>query len=281
MQKERIMSIILISSEVMEVEQEIAQAVADALGYALLGPEILSDIAARYDLSADKLAAALLSNPSPLRREATKRWLRRLACIEAEVLEQLRSDNIVCWGLAAHLYVRGVSHALKVRLLLDEQQQAKQMAEAQGMTPAKALKRLLNEKRRRTQWSTAAFDHNEADPGMYDLVINLGQIDPDEAVKTMTAAVGYRKFQPMTYSMKRLAEDALAARVRAKLLTTMADVRVEASDGRVKVTSKAMRRDRQKKAAAIKAMAGEVEGVEFVEVHLINYVIRAAAESYR
>jgi hypothetical protein len=81
--------------------------------------------------------------------------------------------------------------------------------------------------------------------------------------------------------MKRLAEDALAARVKAKLLTTMADVRVEADDGRVTVTSKAMKRDRQKKAAAIKAMAGEVEGVEFVEVHLINYVIRAAAESYR
>jgi hypothetical protein len=85
----------------------------------------------------------------------------------------------------------------------------------------------------------------------------------------------------MTYSMKSLAEGALAARVRAKLLSTMADVRVEAVDGRVKVTSKAMKRERQKKAAAIKALACGVEGVEFVEVHLINYVIRAAAESYR
>lgn len=275
------MSIILISSEIMAYEKQIAQAVADALGYALLGPEILGEIAAHYDFTADGLAAALHGSPSSLRRDATRRWLRQLACIEAEVLERLKADEIVCWGLAAHLYVRGVSHALKVRLLVDEEQQAKQMAEKQRIATKKALKGLIKAKRGRAQWSEAAFGHSETDPALYDLVINLGQIDPDEAGSTIVTAVGYRKFQPMTYSMKRLAEGALAARVRAKLLATMADFRVEATDGKVKVISKAMKRERQKKAAAIKAVAGEVEGVEFVEVHLINYVIRAAAESYR
>jgi cytidylate kinase len=265
----------------MTFEKQIAQAVAEALGYELLGPEFLADIAARNDLPADKLAAALQRNPSPWRREANKSWLRQLACIEAGVLERLKADNTVCWGLAAHLYVRGVSHALKVRLLADEQIPAEQTAKERGIPVKKALKWLVNEKRNRAQWSAVAFGHDEADPAMYDLVINLGQIDPDEAVRTIAAAVGYRKFQPMTYSMKSLAEGALAARVRAKLLSTMADVRVEAVDGRVKVTSKAMKRERQKKAAAIKALACGVEGVEFVEVHLINYVIRAAAESYR
>ena len=257
------------------------QAVAEELGYALLGPEILDDIAAHNDLAADKLAASLNCNPSPWRRDANKRWLRHLACIEAGVLDRLKTDNTVCWGLAAHMFVRGVSHALKVRLLVDEQQQAKQMAEKQGLSVKKALKSLENEKRNCTQWSESAFGHSQADPAMYDLVINLSQIDPDEAVRTISSAVGYRKFQPMTYSTKTLAEGALAARVKARLLTSMSDVQVEASDGRVKVTSKAMKRERQKKAAAIKAMAGEVEGVEFVEVHLINYVIRAAAESFR
>ena len=275
------MPIILVSSEIRAFEKQIAKAVAEELGYALLGPEILDSIAAHNDLAADKLTASLSCNPSPWRRDANKRWLRHLACIEAGVLDRLKTDNTVCWGLAAHMFVRGVSHALKVRLLVDEQQQAKQMAEKQGLSIKKALKSLENEKRNCTQWSEAAFGHSEADPAMYDLVINLSQIDPDEAVHTISSAVGYRKFRPMTYSMKTLAEGALAARVKARLLSSMSDVQVEASDGRVKVTSKAMKRERQKKAAAIKAMAGEVEGVEFVEVHLINYVIRAAAESFR
>jgi cytidylate kinase len=265
----------------MALEKQIAEAVAETLGYELLGSEVLNDIARKNDLPPDKLSAALKITPSPLRWEATRRWQRNLSCIEAEVLDRLKKNNIVCWGVAAHLYVCGVSHALKVRLLADGDQEARKIAEEKGITVKRAQRRMISEGRNRAQWSVAAFGRDDSDPALYDLVINLGQIDPDEAVGTIAGAVGYRKFQPMTYSMKNLAEGALAAKVKARLLTSMADVRVEASDRRVKVTSKAMKRERQKKAAAIKALAGEVEGVEFVEVHLINYVIRAAAESYR
>jgi hypothetical protein len=100
-------------------------------------------------------------------------------------------------------------------------------------------------------------------------------------VETIAGAVAYRRFQPTTYSASCLADLALAARVRAKLLESLTDVRVHARGDKVVVTSKAMKRERRKKAAAIKELAGTVEGVGFVEVHLINYVIRAAAESYR
>ncbi len=275
------MPTIIISSDVPAMEKQIALQVAKELDYQILGPDILPDIGAKNDITADRLSTALEKAPSAIRREATKKWLRYLACIEAEVLDRMKADNLVCWGLGAQLYVLGVSHAMKVRLLSDADQQAKKIATDSNISEKKALRQIINQQRKREQWSTSAFGKNESDAGMYDLVINLGQIEPDEAVRTISGAIGYRKFQPMTYSMKSLAEGALAARVKAKLLTTMADVRVEASDGRVKVTSKALKRERTKKAATIKELAGTVEGVEFVEVHLINYVIRAAAESYR
>lgn len=275
------MSTIIISSDIAAIEKQIALQVAEKLGYQTIGPEILPQIAAKNDMTVEKLSAALEKSPSAIRREASKRWLRYLACIEADVLERMKADNLVCWGLAAHLYVMGVSHALKVRLLPDMQAQAQKIAKDNNITEKKAMRQIETQQRKRELWANSAYGRSELDPSMYDLVINLGQIEPDEAVGTISGAVGYRKFQPMTYSMKSLAEGALAARVRAKLLASMADVRVEASDGRVKVTSKALKRERNKKAAAIKELAGSVDGVEFVEVHLINYVIRAAAESYR
>lgn len=281
MEKENIMSLIILSSDVVALEQQIAQHAAKKLGYQLLGPEILPAIATTNGIPADKLEKTLHKSPSPWWRGAAKQWFLSLACIEADVLDRLGADNIVCWGLAAHLYVLGVSHALKVRFLSDGPTRAQRVAEERRITVKKAERWLESEKRKRAQWSSAAFGLNELDPSMYDLVINLGQIDPDEAVSTIAGAVGYRKFQPMTYSIKNLAESALAAKVKAKLLTSMTDVRVEARDGRVKVTSKALKRERQKKAAAIKELAGAVDGVEFVEVHLINYVIREAAEGFR
>lgn len=275
------MPIIIISSDAAECEQPIAEGVAKAVGYRLLGPDILPDIAARRAIPAEKLTAALDQTPSAWRPGQSKSWLLRLACIEADVLDRLRQDNIVCWGLAAHLYVLGVSHALKVRLLTEGEKTVDRIAEQRGISPQRARHWLESAKRKRSQWSKTAFGQNEAEPSMYDLAINLGQIDPDEVVRTIAGAVAYRKFQPMTYSLHSLADLALAAEVKTKLLVLMSDVRVEARDGKVVVTSKAMKREREKKFAAIKALAGAVKGVDYVEVHLINYVIRAAAESNR
>ncbi|RJQ70176.1 MAG: cytidylate kinase-like family protein [Desulfobacteraceae bacterium] len=275
------MPIILISSDTIESGQQIAKATAERLQYQLLGTEILAEIAATKGLSAEKAAEALVKTPSAWRPGQSRRWLQHLATIEAEVLNRLKADNILCWGLAAHLYVRGVSHALKVRLVVDGAKQAAAIAEERGISIKKANGYVENTRRKRRQWSEAAFGQNELEPSMYDLVINLDQIDPDEAVGIISAAAGYRKFQPMTYSIRSLAENALAAMVKAKLLESLTDLRVQARDATVVVTSKALKRERQKKAAMIKEMAGTVEGVEFVEVHLINYVIRAAAESGR
>jgi cytidylate kinase len=275
------MPIIIISSDSVRSAEQIARATADAVGYQCLGPEIIPDIAAKYNVPVDRLEQALGKNNSPWRRLRAKRRTQLLSYIEADVLDRLMADNIVCWDLAAHLYVQGVSHALKVRLLSDSQQQAEVVAEQRRISIPKAAKWLQGESRKQAQWSLSAYGQSELEPAMYDLVINLGQIDSDESVRTISGAVAYRKFQPMTYSIKSLAENAMAAKVKTKLLESMNDIRVQARDGRVVVTSKALKRERQKKAAAIKEIAGQVEGVEFVEVHLINYVIREAAESFR
>ncbi len=170
---------------------------------------------------------------------------------------------------------------MKVRLLANSEQEAERVAQQRGVSVQRAAKLIQNAIRKQAQWALSAYGLNESESSMYDLVINLGQIDPDEAVRTIAGAAAYRKFKPMTYSIKSLAENTLAAKVKTKLLATLNDIRVQARDGKVVVTSKALKRERQKKAAAIKELAGQVEGVEFVEVHLINYVIREAAESYR
>jgi len=275
------MPIIIISSETAQSGRQIAQAAADALGYQCLGPEVLTDIAAKYGIPAEKLSEALGNDQSRFRRMRAKRRSQLLAYLEAEVLDRLTSDNIICWGVAAHLYVQGVSHAMKVRLLVNSAQEAEKVAQQRGVPVQKAAKLIQSAIRKQQQWALAAYGLDESESSMYDLVINLGQIDPDEAVRTIAGAVAYRKFKPMTYSIKSLAENALAAKVKTKLLETLSDIRVQARDGKVVVTSKALKRERQKKAAAIKELAGQVEGVEFVEVHLINYVIREAAESFR
>lgn len=275
------MSIVIISSDSGKTEADIANEIAAKLDYKLLGPEILPVIASRCRLETEKLTEALDKKPSFFSRESVNRWQYLLSCIEADVLDRLGGDDTVCWGLAAHLYVLGVSHALKVRIITGNEARVKAIMNEKGVSRARAEKILARKNRDRKNWSTAAFELDEADPSQYDLVINLDQIDPEEAAKTIIDAVGYRRFRPMTYSIKCLTNRTLAARVRSVLLKTMSDVQVKARDGTVVVTVKAMKREKRKKAAAIKELAGGIEGVNYVEVHLIKDIFGEAAQSFR
>ena len=83
----------------------------------------------------------------------------------------------------------------------------------------------------------------------------------------------------MTYSIKCLSNLALAARVNARLLESMVNIKVQARDNSVVVVTKASNRQKRKKIAAIKELAGDIEGVSYVEVHVKKNILEDAAEN--
>lgn len=264
------MSIIIISSDTIETEEMIGRAVAGAMGWQPLDRGILADIVGSQGATVQRLLETLNSTPSLFKNISARQWRKELACIEAGVLERLLEDNIVCWGLAAHLYVTGVSHAMKVRVLSENSQKVMKISEEQGISLEKAEKYRAGQLLQRKKWSLAAYGQDETDLSRYDLAINLDQIAPGEAVNTITGAAAYRKFQVMTYSRKCLSDLALAAKVNAVLLQSMTDVRVRSRDGAVVVFTKTIGPQKRKKIAAIKELAGRVDGVGYVEVHVQN-----------
>lgn len=261
------MPIIILSSNAPEEEEVIARSIAAENGYSCVNQGILKEIETKYEIPSGKLEDALKNSPSFLTKIVSGKWRYHMACLEAEVLDRLKKDQAACWGIAAHLFVAGVSHALKVRLVKET---GKQNGAIKGDTvPSNDTrsKRIETEMLKRKRWSLAAYGKDETDPSQYDLMINLDQIDASEAVSAIIGATGYRKFQPNTYSMKSLADLALAAKVRVTLLKSMQDVKVEAKDGTICVFTKVIKQKKIQKIKEIKELAGRIEGVDFVEVH--------------
>jgi len=274
------MPIIIISSDSYKTGREIGEKTAKATGYDYVDRDILGPVAEKSNVQEEKLIKALDEAPSFLGLSSKLRN-KYLAYIQEATLGQLLEDNVVCHGLAAHLYVLGVSHALKVRVLSDPEELASQLSSEAGGSAEKVKKLLKRQDAQRKRWSLEAFDLDETDPSNYDMVINLSQIDPDEAVKTIADMTAYRKFQPMTYSIKCLRDKELASRVRMALMERFPGVRVQADGSTIVVGTKAIKREKQKRTEAIKALAGGIAGVGYVEVHVANDIFRQAAESSR
>jgi cytidylate kinase len=274
------MPVIVVSSDSYATGREIAESTARVLGYDLLGREVLSRVADKYNVSEVRLVQALDESPSFLRRSSKLRN-RHLAYIQEVVFSELLKDNWVCHGLAAHLYVLGVSHVLRVRILADAAQEVKRLAVEQGISISRAMKRFDRRKTAQRRWSVATFQLDETDPSHYDLVISLSQIDLNEAVNIIRETAGYPRFKPMTYSVNCLEDLALSAGVRAGLWERFPDAVVRADRGTVVVETTALRREKEKNARAIKETAGKVAGVEYVEVHIKNHLFRSTPRSFR
>ncbi len=274
------MSVIIISAGPYSGGQEIAEGLALRLGYRLVGREVLAQAAQEYGQSEAKLVKALDEAPS-LFGMSTKQRRVLLSQLEAAVLERLKADGAVTWGLGAHLYLMGVSHVFKVRVLADPGYRARLMTDREKVGQEQAAKAIAEMDQERARWAQALYKADEGDPALYDLVINLGEIDIERAVGMIAETVQAKKFQPMTFSLKLMEDKALAARVRAALAGEHSDVAVQADGGNVVVRAKALKRDKQKKTIAIKDKAQALPGVRYVEVHLINDIFGQAAQGMK
>jgi len=212
---------------------------------------------------------------------SSKAWKQYLAYIQEAVLGMLLDDNVVCHGLAAHLYLLGVSHVLKVSLLEGRGARAGMIAKQARVSQEKAKKIVRRKENQRKRWSIEAFGRDETDSSFYDMSINISQIDPEEAVSMLVTATGYRKFKPMTYSMECMRDRELIGRVHVALLKGFPNARVQARGGTVVVEIKALKREKSRKVSAVKELVGKISGVHHVEVHIIKDIFREAAESGR
>jgi hypothetical protein len=275
-----IMPIILISSDSYARGAEVAEDTAKALKYRCFGREILRAIGEKYRVSEEKLLKTLEERPSLL-GVGSKTRLLYLAYIEEAVLARLCEDNVVSHGLAAQLYVLGISHVLKVRLLADPQDMIREIMEKKGLSREKAARVLKREEALRRRWSLDNYRIDETSPSLYDLVINLSGITPDEAVKMIVQTSSNRKFQTMTFSVKCLKDLELASRVRVALYDRFPDITVQADGSRVVIETAALAREKEKKAEAIEKLVHIVPGIGQVEVRVVTDIIREAAESFR
>jgi len=281
------MAVIIISSNSLPKAAQIAAETAKALNYRCLGRELLREVGEKYGVSEERLHKTLDELPSLLGVNAKAHALY-LAYIEEAVLAKLSQDRVVCHGLAAHLYVRGVSHAFKVRVLADPSELIRSIMREKDVSPEKAAKDAKHEEALRSRWSLDDYRVDEAAPSLYDLIIDLSRMVPEEArmapgeaVRIIMETSSHPKFKPMTYSVKAVNDMELASRVRVALLEHFPDVIVQADGAAVVVETTAVPREKGKKVEAIEKLVRSVPGVGHVEVHVANDIIRQAAESFR
>lgn len=228
------MPVITVSRGSYSRGKEVAEKVAQRLGYECISRDVLIEASQEFNVPEVKLFHAIRDAPSFWDRFSYGRE-RYVAYIQAALLAHFKKDNVVYHGYAGHYFVKGVAHVLKVRILAEREDRIKVVMQREGISEDDAIRALDGIDEARRKWSLHLYGIDTNDPSLYDLVIHVKKLSTDDAADIICHAAGLAHFQATPESQQHMDDLALAARVKASLIDRHPRVNVAANQGAVYV----------------------------------------------
>jgi cytidylate kinase len=197
------MSIITISRGSYHRGREVAEKLAQKLGYECLSRDILLEASEEFNIPEIKLVRAIQDSPSILDR-FTRQKEKYVTYIRAALLKRVQKDNVVYHGLFGHFFLQDIPHVLKVRIVADLDARVADEVKREGISEAKAREIITKDDEERRKWALHLYGADWWDATLYDLVIHLKTITVDDAVDLICQAVQLPGFQTTPESQESI-----------------------------------------------------------------------------
>ena len=169
-----IMQIICISRYSYGYGKELAEKLAEKLGYKCIGREELTDQATVIGIPVGKLEMTIM-NHRALSEELSIEIDRFKAFITASLCEHALKEGpkggIVYHGRTGHLVLPGLSHVMRIKAITDMEDRIEMVIQRLQLTreKAKTHNEQVDEDIRR--WVRFLYNVNWEDPSLYDIII--------------------------------------------------------------------------------------------------------------
>jgi cytidylate kinase len=162
---------------------------------------------------------------------------RYLIFIEAAYYSFAEKGNVVTAGRGGPFFLRGVSHALKVRIMAPFELRVRRVMEQEKLDHKAAAAKVRSYDRELSGRIDYLFGLDWTLPENYDMVINTGNDAWEFYTDLLVSAASHPQYQPTPESQQRVRDLSLAAQVRAAIakdvVTKNINVEVAAQAGRV------------------------------------------------
>lgn len=247
----------------------IGQEVARRLGYTFTRHEIIAEAAQMYDAAEESLVGTVEAKPG-VWDGLSEIARRHFAFIAAEVFEAALKDNVVIMGRWSTLLLRGVDHALRVRVCAPMDLRVQRIVERLGVTAEDARVQIQKSDRAVRARIRQFFEVEWGDPLLYDLTLSTDRFTVESGAGLLCHLMARPEWQATEASRAVLQDKAQAARIRAALKanpdTARLNITIRCQGGRVELAGtvgSVAAREAAGRVAAIHA------GVQSVDNHLV------------
>lgn len=219
--------------------EELANAVAAALGYRCVGREVLVETSRIFGIPEAKLND-IIEKGSPWWERLLQNLRPYRIALQAAFCEIAQEGKIVYHGHIGHELLPGIRHVLKVLLTAPIELRIEQVRARHKLNETAARRYVEEVDTARTRRLMAMFGTDWRDPSRYDLVVNLGRMSWEAATLLIARAAGLLDYQPTKESEQALQNLSLASKVHATILMSQnmqgAMLDVKAERGQVSVS---------------------------------------------
>jgi len=218
------MPLVTLSHEIGAGGPEIGQKLAERLSLHYVDQELISQAALQYGLREEKLSNLDESKPSLLARlDAETR--RYITVLQTALYEFAEKDRVVLMGRSGQWLLRGIPHALRVRVMAPFDLRVKHLGRRlAAQTGEHANPRMVHDMARQDDTEKAGrmrylYEVNVRDPALYDLVVNTEKLSIEAAVELIAGVLQRPDMATTPGGQQMVADRALASRVQLALVT--------------------------------------------------------------
>ena len=266
------MSILTISRGSYSRGKEIAERVAESLGYECISREIILEASEKFNIPEIKLIRAIHDAPSILDR-FTYGKERYIAFFRAAFFKRLQKDNLVYHGLAGHAFVQKIPNVMKVRIIANLEDRIKEEMKRENISEDQARQIIVKDDAERRKWSMALYGLDTWDQRLYDLTLHIESMGIDDAVSTILHLIQRPCFKTTPQIREMIDDLSLSAKVEAVLVREFPKVTVDSGKGIVYVSVRGSLVDEKRITEKVSIMTGEVNGVRKIHVNIVPHLI--------
>ena len=259
------MSAIALFYSAFTQEKEIREQLAAVSGYEVVqDADIIDKVCSDYQFAREKVERAMYEPPSVFNKFTHERENIR-ACLKLVMADRMSSKGIIFSGFVTHLIPPAVTHILKVGIF-DEKTNRIHRAVEEGVSEKNAIKLIKKNDTSAGDWVNFLHGKLANDHDLYDIFCPVGSKTPGEAVQLIME--NYRKPAVMETdeSLQAVADLAIGARVELALLSKGYATEVRCSNAKVVLQVNKSVHSFAKLTDTLSSIAGQVDGVEQVEV---------------
>jgi len=228
------MAIVMISSISKAGRTALASQLAKKTGWPFLSREDLLEEAVAEGIKVGRLEISMIKSPGNQERLAREKQIY-LAFITERLCRRAEGGNLIYHGRAGHLLLPGVSHRIRVGLVVPKEVMAEEVRLALNVSTDRAWTYLDRVTEDIEKWFHYMHGVDPKERGQYDLVLNTETLSLENAASLLCSMSELPDFKPTPTSRALQNDLDLAARARLRLAldqrTADADLGIRADKG--------------------------------------------------